>query len=233
MATTWSDIITAAMQVINDDRWQEQLANDPAQFFRAKSEMVKAALPLLKRPPELLVMLQQSMTLPSYADLEWVSTEASLTEATEIQTELYGYELMSCVLRVNDGTDILPYPDATYDADTGIITFPIQPDKGLEYEIDFYSDGTFADLTPSQLRLYSLAVAVVWDEHFTRNYLDMTMKIQDTSFSTVNEANYIDKSNRRLLENRQSFNDELKDYEQLCAYLNTVNLNGAMPYKMA
>lgn len=225
MATTWSDIITAAMQVINDDRWQEQLANDPAQFFRAKSEMVKAALPLLKRPPELLVMLQQSMTLPSYADTEWTSTEASLTAETAVQTGFIGFDLMSCVLRVDDGTDILPYPDATYDADTGIITFPVQPDKGLEYEIDFYSDGTFADLTPSQLRLYSLAVAVVWDEHFTRNYLDMTMKIQDTSFSTVNEANYIDKTNRRLHENRQSFNDELRSYEQLCAYHTTIGMN--------
>lgn len=232
MATTWSDIITAAMQVINDDRWQEQLANDPAQFFRAKSEMVKAALPLLKRPPELLIMLQQSMTPPTYADTEWTSTEASLTAETAVQTGFIGFDLMSCVLRVDDGTDIVPYSGATYDAESGVVTFPIQSDQGLEYEIDFYSDGAFADLTPSQLRLYSLAVAVVWDEHFTRNYLDLTPKIHDTSFETINEANYIDKSNRRLLENRQSFNDELKDYEQLCAYLNTVNLNGVMPYKM-
>ena len=231
MSTTWSDIITAAMQVINDDRWQEQLANDPAQFFRAKSEMVKAALPLLKRPPELLVMLQQSMTPPTYADTEWTSTEASLTAATAVQTGFIGFDLMSCVLRVNDGTDILPYPDATYDADTGIITFPIQPDKGLEYEIDFYSDGTFPDLTPSQMRLFALAVAVVWDENFSRNYLDLTPKIHDTSFATINEANYIDKSTGRLHANRQSFNDELRDYEQLCAYLNTVNIP-AMPYKL-
>lgn len=231
MATSWSDIITAAMQIINDDRWQEQLASDPAQFYRAKSEMVRMALPLLKRPPQLLSYLQLGMSDPDYADMEWTSTEASLTQETEIQTDFYGYDLMSCVVRVNGGMDILPYPAATYAPDTGIITFPEQAEVGVDYEIDFYSDGTFPDLTPSQIRLFALAVAVVWDENFSRDYLDLTPKIHDTSFSTINEANYIDKSTGRLHSNRQSFNDELRDYEQLCAYLNTVNMTG-MPYTM-
>ena len=232
MATYWSDIIASAMQVINDERWQEQLATDPAQFYRAKSETVRMALPLLKRPPQLLQRLQNGMVVPLYADTEWVSTEASLTEETAVDTGMLGYDLMSCVVRVSGGTDILPYPGVTYDPETGIVTFPVQTEAGTEYELDFYTDGTFPDLTPSQMRLFALAVAVVWDEHFTRDYYDLTPKIHDTSFDTVNEANYIDKSNRRLHENRQSFNDELRSYEQMCAYLNAVNTTGAVPYTL-
>ena len=232
MATYWSDIITSAMQVINDDRWQEQLETDPAQFYRAKSETVRMALPLLKRPPQLLQTLQQGMTVPLYADTEWVSTEASLTQATELDTGMIGYDLMSCVTRVNGGDDILPYSGAAYDSETGVVTFPVQAETGVEYELDFYTDGTFPDLTPSQMRLFALAVAIVWDEHYERTYLDMTPKIHDSSFETVNEANYIDKSNRRLHDNRQSFNDELRDYEQMCAYLNAVNTLGTSPYTL-
>lgn len=232
MATSWSTIITDAMQVINDDRWQEQLATDPAQFYRAKSEMVRIALPLLNRPPQLLQFLQSGMVVPTYADTEWVSNEASLSEETSVDTGMIGYGLMSCVYRVNGGTDILPYPHAIYDAETGIVTFPVQSEIGIEYEIDFYTDGTFPALSPSQSRLFALAMGVVWDEHFERDYLDMTPKIHDSSFETINEANYIDKNNRRLLENRQSFNDELRAYEQLCAYLNTVNASNAIPYKL-
>lgn len=50
--TGWSDIIAGtAMTLINDVRWREELAADPAQFFRAKSQYVSLALPMLSRPP--------------------------------------------------------------------------------------------------------------------------------------------------------------------------------------
>ena len=69
------------------------------------------------------------------------------------------------------------------------------------------------------------AVCVAWDEDFSRNWLNLQPKIHDSSFSTVNEANYMDKLSLRLRENRQSFNDELHKYEQLCAY-KTMRSNG-------
>ena len=46
----------------------------------------------------------------------------------------------------------------------------------------------------------------------------MTPKIHDDSFETVNEANYTAQITKRLHENRIAFNDELRLYEQLCAY---------------
>ena len=218
MATAWSTVITAAMQVIDDERWAEQLAIDPAQFFRAKSETLKYAMPLLSRPPELLTYLQEGIVEPEYAEGSWESTEASTESETQVETGFIGYELMSCVVRVG-GVEVLPYTDATYDAETGIITFPIQESAGIEYDWDLYTDGELPDLTPTQIRLFGLAMAVVWDEHFERNFLDITPKINDSSFKTVNEANYIEKGNHRLQMNRQSFNDELRKYEQDCAYM--------------
>ena len=105
MATAWSDVITAAMQVINDDRWQEQLDINPAQFFRAKSDTLAFALPLLNSPPELLTYLESDIQEPTFASGEWESTEASLTEETQIDTGNIGYDLFSCVIRAGDGTE--------------------------------------------------------------------------------------------------------------------------------
>ena len=218
MATGWSTVINAAMQALDDERWAEQLSVSPAQFFRAKSDMVRFALPLLNSPPELLDYLEREWVEPTYDDYEWASTQASTTAETVLETGMIGYELMSCIVKSADGASAAPYPGAVYDKETGNVTMPVQPAEGIRYEFDFYTDGTMTDLTMSQMRLFGLAVCVVWDEHFERDWIKITQKIHDSSFDTVNEANYIDKSNRRLLDNRQSFNDELHKYEQLCAY---------------
>ncbi len=58
-----------------------------------------------------------------------------------------------------------------------------------------------------------------------RRTCNVTFVVKDSSFNTVNEANYMDKLSLRLRENRQSFNDELHKYEQLCAY-KTMRSNG-------
>lgn len=225
MATAWSEVITAAMQALDDERWAEQLTVSPAQFYRAKSDSVKFALPLLNSPPELLDYVESGMTEPQYGDYSWTSTAESLDGETEVNTGLTGCELMSALVLSADGTAASPYSGAAYDPETGIVTMPQQTAEGINYEFDFYTDGSFQTLTSSQLRLFALAVCVVWDEHFERNWLNMTQKIHDSSFTTVNEANYIDKNSRRLLDNRQAFNDELHKYEQLCAY-KTMRSNG-------
>ena len=35
--TGWSDVITAAMTIIDDARWRDDLATSPAIFYRAKA----------------------------------------------------------------------------------------------------------------------------------------------------------------------------------------------------
>lgn len=221
MATTWADIVTAALVQIDDVRLQEQMAVSPAQFYRRMSALIQQAIPLLSRPPELLTFLINGMVLPAYDDYEWTSDEASTEAVTAVETGMTGFDLCSVTQRVqhpNGTISLVPYSGAVYDAETGIVTMPQQESAGINYDFDFYTDGEFPDLTKTQMRLFALAVAVVWDERFSRNWLNLQPKIHDDSFETVNEANYVQQITKRLHENRIAFNDELRWYEQLCAY---------------
>ncbi len=229
MATTWAEVVGAALTVIDDERASEQLTVSPAQFYRRMSAYVNFALPMLNRPPELLKHLKNGMTQPEFDEAEWTSTETSTGEETQVETGFTGYDLCSVVMRIPDGAAggviYAPYSDFTYDAETGIVTFPVQQSAGVEYMIDFYNDGTFPTLTDSQMRLFALAIAVVWDERFERTWLSITPKIKDSTFDVGNEANYMEKSSQRLQRNIAAFNDRLRHYEQDCAYLNVVKMN--------
>ena len=68
-----------------------------------------------------------------------------------------------------------------------------------------------------------MGIAIIWDERFTRNWLDMTMKIHDDSFTVANESNYIKETTARLVKNRAEFAGELQKYEQDCAYYAVVH----------
>ena len=215
--TGWTDIITTAMTLIDDIRWREDLAVNPAMFYRAKSEYVTLALAMLNRPPELYLKLDTGKTAPAYADAAWTSTEESMTEQTAVQTGKTGFAICSVAQYNADGTKLNPY-DAAYDPETGEVTFPIQAAAGINYTIDFYTDGAFPDLTTRQAELFAYAVAIVWDTRFERNFLNLQAKIHDSAFNVVNEANYADKISQRLMRNEQLFRDKLNKYEQDCAY---------------
>ena len=228
MATAWADIVTAALVQIDDVRLEEQMAVSPAQFYRRMSDLITQALPLLSRPPELAGYLKRGMVTPQYDDYEWTSDAGSTISEVTVETGMIGYDLCSVTQRVanpNGTVSLIPYSGASYDPDLGTVTMPEQTAEGIEYDFDFYTDGEFPDLTESQLRLFALAVAVVWDERFSRNWLSMTPKISDESFKTVNEANYAEKITRRKSENRISFDNELRWYEQRCAYMGVVKNN--------
>lgn len=216
--TGWSEIITAAKLLIDDVRWQKEVEISAARFFRAKSEYVKMALPRLNRPPGLLDYVKTGMEDAEYDSASWTSTEQSTGGETVVSTGLAGFGLCTVCQRTNGGIVELPYTDFTYDEETGDITFGTQPQASLEYEIDFYTDGYVNDLSETQLRLFALAVAVVWDERMDRTWLNLQPKIKDASFETVNEANWAEKFSQRLLRNEQSFSDELRKYEQDCAF---------------
>lgn len=225
MATTWAEIDAAAMIPIDDLRLQEQLAISPALYYRRMSLFVTSAMPLLSRPPELLQYLVNGMVAPEYADYEWVSTEESTTDPyTVINTGLLGFGICSCVInQIMDDGRVLQTPySVTYDAEIGTVTFPQQASAGINYELDFYTDGTFNDLSDAQIRLFAQAISVVWDERFVNGWLERQPKINDSSFTTVNEANWTEKTSQAHLRKLQAFNEELKHYEQLCAYTTRV-----------
>lgn len=221
MATMWADIVTAALVQIDDVRLEEQMAVSPAQFYRRMAALITQAMPLLSRPPEFLSFLKDGMTAPEYGDYEWTSDAGSVISETSVDTGMLGYDLCSVSQRVthqNGTISLVPYTGAAYDPDTGIVTMPEQESEGISYDFDFYTDGEFPDLSETQMRLFALAVAVVWDERFSRTWLSMTPKIHDDSFETVNEANYTQQITKRKNENRIAFDHEMRAYEQLCAY---------------
>lgn len=223
MGTSWSEIISDHAKVFIDDvRLTDQAAESPARFLRRMSLYMKNAIPVFNRPPEMVAYLKEGLTEPAYGDSAWVSTLESIAKETKVETGMTGYELFSCAQRVEqpDGSVVLaPYAEAAYDPETGTVTFPPQMDAGLQYEMDFYTDGAFAhDLTAEQKRLLGLCVASVWDERFFRNWLSDAPKDHDRSFNPPNESQYMEKGNKKKLQNRGLLNEELRKYEQDCAY---------------
>ena len=210
------------MVYIDDIRLQEQLAVNPALFYRRMSDYVNAAMPLLSSPPQLFDYVNEQYTAPEYGDQYWTSTDESTAGETIISTEFIGYDLCS-VVSLDAENNATAYLDATYNSETGEITFPQQASVGINYEIDLYKDGETADLTPTMIRLFALAIAIVWDERFSNSWLNITQKIKDSSFQTVNESTYMDKLTNRQKENRQRFQDEMRKYEQNSAYKTIVS----------
>lgn len=234
MGTSWAEVIcNYAMPLIDDVRLTDEMGSSPALFFRRMSFYVNLALPNLSRPPELDSFLKQDLDQPEYEDTAWVSTEASTEGSVVVSTGVTDYELFSCSLRSVDSAGVvtlIPVSDVTYDSETGAVTFPVQQSEGLEYSLDFYTDGSFGnELTEAQKRLVGMSIAIVWDERFSRTWLNIQQKIKDSNFDTVNESNYMREVQSRLVTNRGLLNDELRKYEQDLAYSNTVlprtNLN--------
>lgn len=227
MGTPWTEIIcNYAMPVMDDVRLIDQMGENPALFFRRMALYMDLAIPMVSRPPELDSYLNYELVKPVYDDMIWRSTSESLEGETTVETTMTGYDLFSCSLREVDESGVVtstPVSGVTYDPETGTVVFPKQETVGLEYNVDFYTDGSFFyDLTEAQKRLLGLAVGVVWDERFSRNWLNLTMKVKDASFDTVNESNYMREVQNRLFMNRHLLNDELRKYEQDVAYKNTV-----------
>jgi hypothetical protein len=227
MGTPWTEIIcNYAMPVMDDVRLTDQMGENPALFFRRMALYMDLAIPMVSRPPELDSYLNYELTKPEYDDFIWRSTSESLEGETTVETSMTGYELFSCSLREVDDSGVVtstPVSGVTYDPETGTVVFPQQETVGLEYNVDFYTDGSFFyDLTEAQKRILGLAIGVVWDERFSRNWLNITMKVKDSSFDTVNESNYMREVQNRLFMNRHLLNDELRKYEQDVAYKNTV-----------
>lgn len=223
--TQIAEIIQKAMVVIDDVRLTQQLSQNPALFYRRMSGYVDLAVPMLSSPPELYTYIAEGFEPPQFADSVWVSTEESMSEVTEVDTGITGFDLCSVSVYSTDGKQVAAYTEAQYDAETGIVTFPIQSAEGIVYDIDFYKDGTVADLTPQMMRLFALAVAVMWNERLDNNWLNIQPKIKDSSFETINESNYIDKMTLRGREKRREFTDELKKFEQTAMYQKIVNNN--------
>ena len=227
--TQIAEIISNAMVIIDDVRLTQQLRLNPALFYRRMNGYVNLAMPLLSSPPELYSYISSGYVPSQYADATWISTEASTEQTTEVATGFTGYDLCSVSAVSPDGKETVPYTEATYDAETGVVTFPIQAEDGLAYEIDLYKDGTFPELSPQIMRIFALAVALMWNERLNNVWLNIQPKINDSAFKTLNESNYIDKMSARGKTLRLELTDELKKFEQIVMYERVIHNRKTLP----
>lgn len=233
MGTTWSEIITDyAMVEIDDLRMRTELQDNPALFFRGMSLYMKNAIPYFNNPPEMQGWLKN--TLPSFADYYW-TVPTDTTEETVVPTGQPGYEIMSVQIRSEEDNGVVgvtPYIGATYDSETGNVTFPAGLTEGTQFQMDFYTDGTFDnDLTEEEKRILGLCVDYVWNVRFSGNWLNMQPKIQDANFSVGSEANYTRSQTERMRQKRIALNDEIHKYAQNIAYREIGKAGYLEPYR--
>ena len=222
MATGFSEIITQnAMNFIEDVNWTEQLQENPAQFFRAKSLILLNAIPRFNRPYNIREYLMQYVE-PQYADA-YYTVEESGTSAT-FTTEYTGYELCNAgiVITANGTTTYTPCT-TQYDAETGTIVVEGQLEAGQTISIDLYTDGYFEnDLTQTQKRIMGLCMAVDWYYAFANTFLNVANLITDKTFNLRSPSEHIRVNTERYRNLESKLSSELMAYEQSCFAVNTV-----------
>ena len=223
MGTTFAEIITQwAMQTIDDVTWTQSLAENPAAFFRAKSDTLIASLGHFSRPPEIKQWL--TFTAPSYAN--WTHTAAhELTLPVGLSTGITGMELCCCtMITTNNVQSTYTTLPVTYDAETGEVTIPETAPvatipEGAVLDFDFYKDGVFdRDLDVEQKHILGLCVALQWYTRFANTWLNIQPKIKDRSFDTVSESAHITAAATKAKEMRLALNDALLRYEENVYY---------------
>ena len=226
MGTAFSTIITQhAMNFIEDPRWQEQLALNPAQFFRAKSLILENAIPRFNRPYN----IQQYLTYAkeAFGDFEYL-IDADMEEEQDIviDTGLTGYELCSTGILTPNGKEAPTYTPVAnqYDAETGGVTVHAKLEKGQSILCDFYTDGVFdRDLDMIQCRILGLCMACDWHRQFANAYLNVANLVIDKTFNVRSASEHMRVNTERLRTLEQMLSQELLAYEQKLFAIKYVN----------
>lgn len=228
MGTSWASVITDdALLIINDLRLNNELAENPALFFRKMSFYMKNAVPRFNRPPE--IKSQLAYTEPTY-DSATYTVEEEQTENYTIETEMTGFDLMSAGIMTEDvyGNPVYTPTEAEYDAETGAITLPATAEEpiaaGTVFTFDFYTDGSFDnDLTDAQRRILALCIQYAWETAFVNDWLTRFPRAKDRSSDAGNVSSQTRANTERINAVRRALDDEMTGYAQTCAYLQAVS----------
>lgn len=217
MATLFSDVLTQyAMQFIDDVRWHEQLAQNPAQFFRAKSQALIASIPRFNRPPTIQSYFQY--TLPSYDDYSYTVQDGDVFPLV-IETDKKMFDLCSVgivTVYEDGGADYEPIQNFEYSKSTGTVTLNDEYEVGTVIDFDFYTDGIFLNtLDPTQERILGLCVAYDWYYRMENSYLNVINPIVDKTFTPRSSTAEDKRTNTaRFIELGKQLSSELMAYEQ-------------------
>lgn len=216
--TTYSEILTDyAMTLIDDPRWQRQLAENAAVFFRAKSLYVTLGIPRFCRPPQAVEWLAVEKE-PAFDDYAYVAEEVAEVAPVVINTYKKGFDLCCVGITSIDEAGnpfYTPIKDFTYDKESGIVTIQHDLLGSTVVSMDFYSDGVFKhDLSVEMKRILGLCVQTVWENRFSSAYLMRTQKVTDKSFATPNESTWTKEQREKGIALESHLNDELYRFEQ-------------------
>ena len=228
MGTTFFEILSNhALQFIEDPRWQDEIAINPALFGRAKSQILINSIPRFNRPPNIVSKLR--FTEPLFDDYE----QTMDTEETNpvISTSKTEFEICSTGIVSKDEDGNIKY-DAignSYDSETGDVTILGTVHAGDTIQIDFYTDGYFDnDLTQDQKRILGLCVAVDWYYKFANSYLNVANLITDKTFQLRSPSEHIRVNTERYRMIEGKLSAELMAYEQKL-YINQFVSGVALP----
>lgn len=228
MGTSWASVITDdALLIINDLRLNNELAENPALFFRKMAFYMKSAIPRFNRPPEIKSWL--TYTEPEYNALVYTVGDEQ-TESFTVPSGLTGYDLMSAGTMAEDvygNPEYTPFAAASYDPETGDITVNASETEpvpaGTVLSFDFYTDGAFDnDLTDGQRRILALCLQYVWEQSFTNEWLNRAPRAKDRSFDAGNVSSQTRANTERLNAIKRTLDDEMNGYAQTCEYMQAV-----------
>lgn len=228
MGTTWEQIELQALIYIKEDRSLEyDLANRPAMFYNRMAGYMKAAIPKFNRPPSTVSKLSQ-VTDPQFAAFSYTA-ESAQTAPVAIETNLLAYDICSVGIVATDAYGDPTYTplDAEYDGETGTVTVQSDLPQGAVLSIEVYKSGYFADtLNAMEIDILGYCIYYVWEHRFDNNALERTLKLRDSSFTTISEASATNANTSRQKLVDQQLWDLIRAYADLCAYQNVVQNAG-------
>ena len=234
-------VITEYCAIDIQDQTLEDIAREDMPLYaRRMWGYLRAAIPLFSLPATIqpyLVGTEDNPKLqePRYGNMYYTTTE-DITDSFTLTLDENGkgYELFCCRLVGYDDFDrqtLSPTSGVTYDSEAGTVTFTATPEnpipKGTTFDMDFYTDGSFAEtLTPEEMNILGHCFQIVWQTRFNNDWLSNVSKVEDKSFSEQNRANKIKADTERLREMRIQLAEEMRRYEQNLYFRKTFPTRG-------
>lgn len=225
MGTSYEEIESMAMTTIkNDPELDFCLAGRRAVFFNTMAAFMKRAIPLVNRPPELVLKLREH-TVPEFADAE-IETENPIASEAVISTGLTGYDICSVGVIAENKFGQMEYTPAelvNYNKETGEVKINGDYEAGTVFTVECYRGAAFeADLNDTEKEIIAAAINVVYEYRFDNDSLERTLKISDRGFETKSEASHMtaNTARRKLVE--QELYGKLRAYQDNLEYINVV-----------
>lgn len=222
-------VITEYCSIYVDDINLQSLAEEDTPLYARRIwGYFRPAINLFNLPARMPLYLlgmpeNPKITEPIYGSTQYTVDEDKTEPFTlELDENGKGYELFCCRIRTFDdfgNVEMLPTNVASYDSETGVVTFtasvenPIQ--KGTIFDMDFYTDGYFAEtLSPEIMNILGMCFQVVWQTRFINDWLSNVSKVEDKSFYEQNRANKIKADNERFNLLQKNLAQAMRRFEQ-------------------